>query len=195
MRHLINDLLNYTTARDATLVTADISLGDVVNDIAGARIDQAQSSGAPVPRFDLHDLHPVHADPVLVRQLLDNLISNAIKYTTSGDTPSIVITTRVIDNQVAVEVTDTGIGIPAGQHQHIFDNFYRAHRSGPYSGTGLGLGICKRIVERHEGTITAADNPHQPGSRFTFTLPTIATANSTTGVLPEHGNAHSRRSA
>ncbi|MET0494768.1 MAG: ATP-binding protein [Actinoplanes sp.] len=173
MRHLINNLLEYTTARDAVLAATDLSLGDVVNDIASARIDQAQSDGSPVPRFDLHELHPVHADPVMIRQLLENLISNAIKYTTPGATPSIAVTTRIVDRQVAVQVTDTGIGIPAGQHHHVFDNFHRAHRDALYPGTGLGLGICKRIVERHDGTITAEDNPDQPGSRFTFTLPAI----------------------
>ncbi|WP_327011538.1 sensor histidine kinase [Dactylosporangium sp. NBC_01737] len=69
-----------------------------------------------------------------------------------------------------VEITDNGIGIPAGQHEAIFNNFHRAHRSGGYAGTGLGLAICKRIVERHGGSIVATDNPGG-GSRFAFTLP------------------------
>ncbi|TQS39790.1 sensor histidine kinase, partial [Cryptosporangium phraense] len=114
---------------------------------------------------------PVHADPVLARQLLDNLIGNAIKYTAADALPHVSIrTTRAGDGMVEVEVTDNGIGIPAGQHEAIFANFHRAHPGAQYTGTGLGLAICRRIVERHGGAITAADNP-SGGSRFTFTLP------------------------
>jgi signal transduction histidine kinase len=80
-----------------------------------------------------------------------------------------------------VHIADNGIGIPAGQHDAIFDNLHRAHLSGGYLGTGLGLTICKRIVERHGGTITAADDPGG-GSRFTFTLPRLSLI---AGVRPQ----------
>lgn len=193
MRNLINDLLAYTTARDATVAPVPVGLRPVVEDIATARIDQAQSNAKPVPVFDIRvdadsDAGTVHADPVLLRQLLDNLISNSIKYTEPGVVPRISVTTSAADGVVTVRVCDNGIGIPAGQHESIFDNFHRAHRSAGYSGTGLGLGICKRIVERHGGTIVAADNPSGGGSRFTFTLPAedgpIPSADSTEPVAP-----------
>ncbi|GIJ54678.1 hypothetical protein Vau01_021940 [Virgisporangium aurantiacum] len=172
MRNLINDLLAYTTARDATVAPVSVRLDEVVEDIATARIDQAQSSGKPVPVFSRPDPSVVHADPVLLRQLLDNLISNSIKYTEPGVVARVdVVTEERPDGRVAVHISDNGIGIPAGQHETIFDNFHRAHRSAGYAGTGLGLGICKRIVERHGGTIVATDNPAGRGSRFTFTLP------------------------
>jgi signal transduction histidine kinase/GGDEF domain-containing protein len=172
MRNLINDLLAYTTARDATVAPVSVRLDEVFEDIATARIDQAQSNGEPVPVFDLRCSAVAHADPVLLRQLLDNLISNAIKYTEPGVVPQVGVVTDVgPDGRVTVHVSDNGIGIPAGQHESIFDNFHRAHRSAGYAGTGLGLGICKRIVERHGGTIVATDNPGGRGSRFTFTLP------------------------
>ncbi|WP_272493096.1 ATP-binding protein [Jidongwangia harbinensis] len=187
MRNLINDLLGYTTARDAEIAPAEVDLGEVVADIVAARVDQAQSHGIPAPEFHVGELHTVYADPVLVRQLLDNLVSNAIKYTAPGVTSAISITSDTSDGGdggdgedgggvVTVTVTDNGIGIPAGQHHNIFDNFHRAHRSAGYTGTGLGLGICKRIVERHGGTIRADDNPDGPGSRFVFTLPADAPA-------------------
>jgi signal transduction histidine kinase/integral membrane sensor domain MASE1 len=174
MHNLINDLLAYTTARDARIAPIDVPLGDVAGDIAMARIDQARSNGTPVPVFDVGELHAVRADPVLVRQLLDNLVSNAIKYTAPGVTARIGVTTELTGDLVTVAVTDNGIGIPAGQHHSIFDNFHRAHRSAGYTGTGLGLGICKRIVERHGGTIAVTVNPAGPGSRFVFTLPRTA---------------------
>jgi diguanylate cyclase (GGDEF)-like protein/PAS domain S-box-containing protein len=171
MRNMINNLLAYTTARDAALAPTLIDLGALVNDVALAGIDQAESAGLPVPTFRIGELKTVYADPVLVRQLLENLISNAIKYTASGVVPHISITTDGADGLVAVTIEDNGVGIPAGQHDSIFDNFHRAHRTAGYSGTGLGLGICKRIVERHGGTIRAVDNPTGHGSRLTFTLP------------------------
>ncbi len=170
MRNLINDLLAYTTARDATVAAVPVRLDQVLEDIATARVDQAQSDDKPVPVFDLPAGVVVHADPVLLRQLLDNLISNSIKYTAPGVVPRIIVA-AVPGDRVTVEISDNGIGIPTGQHESIFDNFHRAHRSAGYAGTGLGLGICKRIVERHGGTIAATDNPSGRGSRFTFTLP------------------------
>ncbi|HYN98020.1 MAG TPA: ATP-binding protein [Pilimelia sp.] len=171
MRDLINDLLAYTTARDAGLAPADVDLRAFVADIAVARTDLAAAADAPVPRFTVGDLHRVHADPVLVRQLLDNLISNAVKYTAPGVTPRITVgTAAVAGNRVRVEITDNGIGIPAGQHEAVFGNFHRAHAGAGYTGTGLGLAICRRIVQRHGGTIAAAGD-RGGGTRITLTLP------------------------
>ncbi|MCY1136776.1 diguanylate cyclase [Actinoplanes sp. Pm04-4] len=175
MRGMIDDLLAYTTARDAALTPTLVDLGALANDIAIARIDQAQSAGTPVPAFDIGELSPVYADPVLVRQLLENLISNAIKYTDAGVVPRLRIRTEHANHLVTVTIDDNGIGIPEGQHESIFESFHRAHRAAGYSGTGLGLGICKRIVERHGGHISASASPEGDGSRFTFTLPADAT--------------------
>jgi signal transduction histidine kinase len=69
---------------------------------------------------------------------------------------------------VRIEIADRGVGIPADQHEKVFESFHRAHSG--YTGTGLGLAICRRIVERHGGTIAVSDNPGG-GSRFQFTLP------------------------
>ncbi|OJF14232.1 ATP-binding protein [Couchioplanes caeruleus] len=172
MRNLINDLLAYTTARDAALAPADVSLTALVSEIATARADQAESAGGPVPRFHVEDLPGVHADPVLIRQVLDNLISNAVKYVAPGVTPELGISAADAGNDyVEVRVVDNGIGIPAGQHGRVFDNFHRAHRTAGYVGTGLGLGICRRIVERHGGTIVAEPGPGGRGTCIRFTVP------------------------
>ncbi|WP_271190035.1 diguanylate cyclase domain-containing protein [Dactylosporangium matsuzakiense] len=181
MRNMINDLLEYTTARDASLAATMVALDDLANDIALARIDQAQSTGAPVPGFTIRDLPAVYADPVLIRQLLENVIGNAIRYTAPDTVPQISVGAHAGDDGfVTVTIDDNGIGIPQGQHEAVFTNFHRAHRAAGYSGTGLGLGICKRIVERHGGSIGAADNPTGTGTRITFTLPADAT-----GTPPE----------
>ncbi len=169
MRTLINSLLEYAIARDAALHITDVALRDVVADVATSRIDLAGSTGTPVPRVHVGELHDVQADPVLLRQLLENLVANAVTYTAAGVAPEITITShRTDDGRVSVEVTDNGIGVPAGQRDAIFDNFHRAHQA--YPGNGLGLAVCRRIVERHGGTITADDNPAGGGSRFTFDL-------------------------
>ncbi|MEU4690038.1 diguanylate cyclase [Actinoplanes sp. NPDC023714] len=176
MRNLINDLLAYTTARDAAISPATVDVGEMVRDIAAGRIDQAESTGRPVPVFEIGELRPVYADPVLIRQLLENLISNAVKYTAAGVTPRLRIGSDRVGDMVTMTIDDNGIGIPEGQHGSIFGDFHRAHTDGGYAGTGLGLGICKRIVERHGGTIGAAAHPDGAGSRFTFTLPAEAAA-------------------
>jgi PAS domain S-box-containing protein len=173
MRSLINGLLAYTTARDASLSPTAVDLDEVVRDIATGRLDHAESTAAPMPRFDIGDLATVDADPVLTRQLLENLIGNAIKYTAAGVVPQITIrSSPAADGFVRIAVDDNGIGIPAGQHEAIFQNFHRAHVGAGYAGTGLGLAICKRIVERHGGTITATAGDNG-GSRMTFTLPAL----------------------
>jgi signal transduction histidine kinase len=180
MRGLIDGLLAYATAREAMVDPEPVDLAEVVADIALARADAAVASGTPVPRFTIGPLPSVLADPVLVRQVLDNLIGNAVKYTAPGVLPALRITAEEDETMVAVRIVDNGIGIPEGQHDAIFGNFHRAHVNDGYLGTGLGLTICKRIVERHGGTITADDDPGG-GSCFTFTLPVRSL---TAGVRP-----------
>ena len=172
MHSLIDGLLAFTTARDTAIRAVAVDLGQLVDDIVASRVDQAQAAGGPVPEFAVSELEPVEADPVLTRQLLDNLIGNAVKYTAPGTTPRVSVTSaRAADGLVRIDVVDNGIGIPAGQHEAVFNDFHRAHRTAGYAGTGLGLAICRRIVRRHGGTIVAADNPSGRGTRMTFTLP------------------------
>ncbi len=175
MRGLIDGLLAYTTAREATVAPSPVDLAEVVADITQARADAAVAAGKPEPRFTIAALPPVQADPVLVRQLVDNLVGNAIKYTAPGVVPQLVISADTSGGMVTVRIVDNGIGIPDGQHDAIFGNFHRAHTTGGYLGTGLGLAICKRIVERHGGDISAADDPGG-GSCFMFSLPEATAA-------------------
>lgn len=170
MRGLIDGLLAYTTAREAMVAPTPVDLAEVVADITQARADAAVAAGKPEPRFSVSALPAVQADPVLIRQLVDNLVGNAIKYTAPGVIPALAISASTSSGMVTVRIVDNGIGIPEGQHDAIFGNFHRAHTSGGYLGTGLGLAICKRIVERHGGDISAADDPGG-GSCFTFSLP------------------------
>ncbi|WP_305789348.1 ATP-binding protein [Symbioplanes lichenis] len=172
MHNLINDLLAYTTSRDAAVVPDRVDLTAVVTDIAAGRTDHAEGAGRAVPRIVVGHLPPVTADPVLTRQLLDNLIGNAIKYTAPGVTPMVTVSAMLDKSgMVRVAVTDNGIGIPPEQREAVFEDFHRAHPGPAYAGTGLGLAICRRIVERHGGLITAEPAPDACGTQMVFTLP------------------------
>jgi PAS domain S-box-containing protein len=166
MRSFISDLLAHAVARDQTLRCEAVPLRNIIKHIAVQRDRPDLPSGGIV----FGDLPDVWADRLLVRQVLDNLLSNALKYVDPGVVPEVrVEAARVDDGWVQVVVRDNGIGIDPGQRERVFDSFHRASRDG-YSGTGLGLAICKRIVERHGGTIRVDGNPGG-GSVFVFTLP------------------------
>jgi two-component system phosphate regulon sensor histidine kinase PhoR len=113
----------------------------------------------------------VNADMDAVRQILVNLVDNAIKYTPSGG--SVHISAKVEDRWACVQVADTGIGIPQEDLSRIFERFYRVDkaRSRESGGTGLGLSIVKHLVESHGGSVSA-ESGGSSGSTFTFTLPT-----------------------
>ncbi|GAA2519397.1 sensor histidine kinase [Winogradskya humida] len=175
MRSFIDDLLAYATARDAALRLETIDLEALVAGIVADRVDHLPAGPATRPDIRSGPLPAVHADPVLCRQLLDNLIGNAIKYTPPGRPATVRISAHTLPqaSAVRIEVADRGIGIPAGQHERVFESFHRATTDSGFAGTGLGLAICRRVVERHDGTITVADNPGG-GSIFRFTLPLAA---------------------
>ncbi len=110
----------------------------------------------------------VFANPVQMRQLFDNLLDNAIKYTPAGGL--ITIRASVTQNQVLIQFIDNGIGIPAVDLPYVFDKFYRSSTATSVPGTGLGLSIVRSIVENHEGRIWV-DSTAGVGSTFTVVLP------------------------
>lgn len=115
-----------------------------------------------------HDLPLVRFDAVLIERVLCNLVENATKYTPAGSRITIAAETsgRFLD----VAVYDNGPGLPAGQEDAIFEKFTRGERESATPGVGLGLAICRAIVEAHQGTIRAAHSPHG-GASINFTLP------------------------
>jgi two-component system sensor histidine kinase KdpD len=129
---------------------------------------QARLEGRPV-RIDLPEDAPlVKLDAVLIEQVLMNLLENALKYTPAGS--AIEIAARVGAGEVEVSVADEGPGIPRGLEERLFDKFYRASPERAQSGVGLGLTICRAIVEAHGGSIRA-ENRYPHGAAFRFTLP------------------------
>jgi signal transduction histidine kinase len=114
------------------------------------------------------DLPALQADPTRMNQLIDNLISNAIKYTPEGGTATVVVARS--DGAIHVEVRDTGVGIPPDELENLFVRFFRASTSGVAQGTGLGLSIVKSIVEAHRGTIDVQSELGE-GTTFLVDLP------------------------
>jgi signal transduction histidine kinase len=169
MRQLIDDLLTFAMARDRTLDQRSIDLNAMVGEIVREATNGLRISPEPLPVIDVEPLPSVRADPVMCRQLLDNLIRNAFKYTAPGEPAHVRISAHAEPgDMIRVEIADSGVGIPEGQHKQVFVSFHRAHPG--YTGTGLGLAICQRVVDRHGGLIGALDNP-AGGSLFHFTLP------------------------
>lgn len=165
MRELIDGLLAHAQSRDRELKLVALDLEAVVADVIRSRGAAGEVGWDPLPA--------VRADPVLARQLLDNLVGNALKYVAPGVRPAVRISARLDGaDQVAVAVADNGIGLPPGEHEKVFGEFHRAHHR-EYDGSGLGLAICRRIVARHGGTIRAFDNPTGQGTVFEFTLPAV----------------------
>ncbi len=170
MRQVIEDWLNYTVVQNGQLAPEAVKLYGVASEIVDGR--RAHWAGDSEPQFVLNLEHSVQADPGLLRQLIDNLVGNAIKYTAADQQPWIRITSEPDDESgwIRVHVTDCGVGIPEGEEELIFQEFHRGPQEGRSAGTGLGLALTRRIVGLHGGQMRARRNP-EGGSTFTFTLP------------------------
>ncbi|NQD37868.1 sensor histidine kinase KdpD [Permianibacter sp. IMCC34836] len=114
------------------------------------------------------DLGLVMLDPILIERVFANLIENAVKYTPAGST--IRIRAKRGPDEVAVQIADNGPGLPAGSEQRVFDKFYRANPESASPGVGLGLAICRAIIEAHHGRIWA-ESAVDGGAAFVFVLP------------------------
>ena len=171
MAQVIEDWLAYAVQREGTLGSERVSLRALVEEIL---TEYAGGDGPLAPEFVIECEHDVQGDQVLVMQLLDNLIGNAIKYAVPGQRPWIHLESSISDKSgfIEVRVSDHGIGLPPGEESRVFEEFHRAPaHAAQVTGTGLGLSLCRRIVTRHGGQIEAANNP-DGGAIFTFTLPT-----------------------
>ncbi len=169
MQQLIRDLLVLTKTSSSELALVGVSLDEAVD--AAAREVAEQTSGLR-PRIEHQSLGTVRADETLVRQVLNNLIGNAVKYVAPDIQPVVRITSRRSGDMIEVRVIDNGLGIPAADRGKVFDSWFRSDSTSSfYPGTGLGLSITARAVERHGGTITVREGLDGTGSIFTFTLP------------------------
>jgi signal transduction histidine kinase len=169
-----------TTIVDALLNVARLDTGDLavtleptnVADVVGGVVTGAQAAVNGSGHLIVADLPPVpltaQADPEKLRQVLDQLVSNAVKYSPDGGT--VTVSARLVEDSVELAVTDEGVGVPPAERERIFSKFYRAGGGAQVSGTGLGLFIAHGLVREMGGRMWV-DSPEGRGSRFAFELP------------------------
>ena len=179
MRRLINDLLSFSrvTTKARAFVTVDLAevAQEVVSDLEGRIFDTGG-------RVEVGALPTIEAEPLQMRQLLQNLIGNGLKFHRQGEPPVVRIEGRLLDTsdphaegpapgprRCEIQVQDNGIGFEEVYSKRIFELFQRLHGRDEYEGTGMGLAICRKIVTRHGGTISAHSAPGQ-GATFIVTL-------------------------
>jgi signal transduction histidine kinase len=178
MRTLISDLLTYSqvTARNEPFVPTDLA-GTAREVVADLEMVIADAAG----QVDVGELPVIDAHPIQMRQLFQNLVANALKYRHTDRPPVVRITSSSPDAaHRTIAVADNGIGFNPEYTERIFKMFERLHARARYDGSGIGLAICRRIAERHGGTITATGRPGE-GATFTITLPL---EHAPTGTLP-----------
>ncbi len=174
MQDLIDGLLLYSRVSSKAIPFETVNLQEVIHSVLddlAIRIEKNQAQIQVDP-----DLPVIEADPLQIRQLFQNLIGNSLKYIDKSRRPEIHIKRIMFpdnyDNQSFVRlcIEDNGIGFKEEYQNIIFDIFQRLHTRKEFQGTGIGLSICKKIIERHRGTITATGFPGK-GAQFTITLP------------------------
>ena len=184
MQVLINDLLSLSRVTTKVQRFGTVDLNKVVQEVlSDLEIRIQQTKG----RVEVAKLPTIDADPLQMRQLIQNLISNALKFHSEEEAPVIKIYSQSINNHIQppsnfspvsdtyeIVVEDNGIGFDEKYLDRIFNVFQRLHSRSEYEGTGMGLAICRKIVEQHNGSITAKSQLGQ-GAKFIVTLPSIAT--------------------
>jgi PAS domain S-box-containing protein len=184
MQILITDLMTFSRVETKSKTFVPTDLGVIAREVSADLETLIEQTGG---RVDIEELPTMDADPVQMRQLLQNLIGNSLKYYRPGVPPVVRIYSQKLDERrresiskngartgqlTQILVKDNGIGFDEKYLDRIFTMFQRLHKKGEYEGTGVGLAICRKIVDRHGGTITARSSPGQ-GTTFVVTMPVI----------------------
>lgn len=179
MQGLINDLLTYSRVTTKAQPFQSVNLNDVLKEVLSdleVRIEESQG------KVIVNGLEQIDADRTQMHQLLQNLVGNALKYHREGVPPIVTVEGKVIKGlkqrlgdgmgggYYQLTVADNGIGFDEKYLDRIFTPFQRLHGRNEYEGSGMGLAVCRKIVERHGGSITARSAPDE-GSTFVVTLP------------------------
>lgn len=172
MHTLINDLLTFSRVTSKAQPFVPTDLGKVVREVLADLEVRVQETDGQV---EVGDLPTIDADPLQMRQLFQNLVGNALKFHRAGVPPLVRIAAEEVSEGggaplCRITVEDNGIGFDVKYLDRIFTPFQRLHGRTEYEGTGMGLAVCRRIVERHGGTITADSTPGE-GTRFLAVLP------------------------
>ena len=166
MTRLIRSLLDFSRSGATALSVEPVALGEVMTEIEQEFDELLRGAEA---RLTYEGLPTIAADRSQLKQLLANLISNAVKFRHPERSPQINVSAQPHGQAIRVEVADNGIGFDIKYAPKAFKMFQRLHSGQAYGGTGIGLAICKRVVERHGGTL-GVESEVGVGSRFWFTL-------------------------
>ncbi len=179
MRQLINDLLSFSRVTTKARPFVPVDLAEVAQEVVSDLEGRMFATGG---RVEVGALPTIEAEPLQMRQLLQNLIGNGLKFHRQGEPPVVRIEARLLDTgdppaespalgprQCEIQVQDNGIGFEEVYSERIFELFQRLHGHDEYEGTGMGLAICRKIVARHGGTISAHSTPGQ-GTTVIVTL-------------------------
>jgi light-regulated signal transduction histidine kinase (bacteriophytochrome) len=178
MQALINDLLSFSRVGRVERPHELVDFGELVAHTASSLAVSIEESGTTV-EVDGR-LPVVYGEPTLLGLVLQNLISNAIKFR-SAEPPRVRVSAHRVANVWEFAVSDNGIGIEPEYADRIFIIFQRLHARDAYEGTGIGLAMCRKVIEHHGGHIWLQTSPNGNGSTFRFTLPVpdIATEEAT----------------
>lgn len=173
MQQMIEALLEYSRVTTRAVEFEHVDLNEIVEQLTNVELAVMLDESGCVLNVPCV-LPIVRGGQAQIRQLLQNLVSNAIKYQKKGAIPEVTICTREQSGgMVRVEVQDKGIGIKREQLENVFVMFRRLNARDEYKGTGIGLAVCKRIVERHAGQI-GVESVYGEGSTFWFTIPGVS---------------------
>jgi len=179
MQILLHDLLTLSRVTSKARPFEPVELKKIVEDVVSDLEVRIEQTGAQV---EVGRLPEIDADPAQMRQLFQNLISNALKFQRPGAQPEVIISAKVLDNADSlpgampgqeicqVMIRDNGIGFDEQYLDRIFQVFQRLHSRSEYEGTGIGLAVCRKITDRHGGTISAKSAEGE-GATFIVTLP------------------------
>jgi PAS domain S-box-containing protein len=167
MNELLQALLRYARVGEGAIERVPVDLREVVREVLDDLHATIRDRGAAVR---VGDLPTVRGDRAQLRQVLHNLLANALKFTPRERVPEVEVSSRRGQEGWRVDVADRGIGIPPERAARAFELFARIHPDGDYPGTGVGLALCAKIVERHAGRIWISPTP-DGGTTVSFTLP------------------------
>ena len=189
MQNLIEDLLRFSRVSTHARPFAPVDLGAVTREVLEDLEVEVARAGATVR---VGELPVVDGDALQLRQLVQNLLSNALKFRREDVVPEVAIEASVAGDTATIVVRDNGIGFEPQYNRRIFRVFERLHGRGTYPGTGIGLALCRKIAERHGGAIVA-DSVPGAGSTFTVTLPVQQDEGELAVAVPEADRMTSRR--
>lgn len=163
---LIDDLLTFSRLGKKEIRKSENDMNELITSV----LAEVGTTDNPNVEIRIDKLHPIKADRALIAQVITNLISNAIKYSSKTKNAIVEISSKKINDEVVYTVHDNGVGFDMEYIDKLFCVFQRLHAQEEFAGTGVGLAIAKRIIQKHEGRIWAESHPGN-GATFYFALP------------------------